>query len=590
MGFLLLFLLTSLTFFEQNADPELKIIFLTSVSSGLFLISLRRTKNFIPSQFIIFYLLFWGAYIFATISSIHFYPSLLKSFETISYLFIILSIPFVIKILKAVNDLIFLILIIGFSSSLIGIFHYLFIQKPRIALTQPLGWHTTTAGLLILVIPIALVKFLEIRKGERKIRTFYFLINFFLISALLLTFSKGAYISLFLELALLFFLLKKIVLKIPIRALALLAAGSLLLIILTGTLYGGGRIIPGQATLLKFKTSLIQRSYTLERALTIIRTKPFFGWGPATFSDVFRKYQNKPWLYSSSAHNQYLEIAIEGGMLTFILFLLLLFIIIRAFWKQYKNKKSPSEAKMAIAIFSALSGFLIHNFLESNLIIPVLSLIFWIEAAIILSLGDSKPQAKGLFLKRTLAFLAIIVLFFSIFITWHYSQFKNLQKIIKQTDSSKESLILTTRKLENLYLKLPNENYLLWEAQAYSRLGNNHLAIEKLLEASKRNAYNPEILYRVAQLEYEKNNFSNASAYLQTIINFNPYTASKYHLFLAESNLQLNKRDEAKKVLEDALNLYFPKNEAYYAYKYIYDLSGDAKNLETIEKLLGEIK
>lgn len=589
MGLLFFFLLLFLTFFGQSLDPELKVILVGSIGSGIFL-ARRRIKDFIPSEFVIFYLLFWSVNILASIFSIHLYPSLLKDLEQVAYLFIILSIPLIAKNQKITNVLILGILIIGLLASLAGISHYLFVQKPRIALTQPLGWHTTTASLLILAIPLALVRFLETKDDKKPIKIFYFLINFFLITALLLTFSKGAYVSFVLEVVILFFLLKKVVLKIPKKALAYLAVGSLTLIILTGTIYGGGRIIPGQVTLGKFKISYIQRSYTLEKASAMISAKPLFGWGPATFPDVFRKYQGRPWLYASSAHNQYLEMATEGGLLVLLLFLGLLFIILRAFLKQYGRKAVNSETKMTIGLFAGISGFLIHNLFESNLIIPILSLIFWTEAGAILFLADSKAGANNMILKKVLSLLAIMVLVSSFFLTWHYSQFKSLQKTITRTDVSKENLLQAAQKLEKLFSTLPNEKYLFWQAQAYSRLGKNHLAVEKLRETHRHHPYNPEILYRLAQLHYEDENLASTSAFLEEAINFNPYTNTKYHLFLANIYLELNKEGEAKKVLEEALNLYFPKNEAYYAYKYIYDFTGDSRNLEIMEELLSKIE
>jgi O-antigen ligase len=591
MGYLLLFLLAFFTFFEQTFDYELKLIFLASISSGLYLLSLREQKNQ-ASPFLA--LAFFGYLLtsFLTIFvSVRPYLSLLKNFEYLSYFLLVMFLISVFKNLKAVNFQTTGIITIGALASLYGIREYLS-QSPLNPmghlLRQPLGWHTAMAGFLILLIPISLARLIESSLGKRKRELiFFFLASIVLIEAFLLTYSRAAFLSLLPGIGFFFILLsaQRVKIKRVSKILLVLVFLTLILFWFLKSGYGTGKLAPGKLLTTQGYVTNVQRIATYKTAFKMIADRPFLGGGAGTFADLFRKYQSEPWFYSSYAHNQYLETGAEAGLVALILFLLIVSLPFYLFFRQRKNL-DQSKAVLAGGLAAGMGSFLILNALTSNFNLPASSLLFWLEFSFLIALTQGEREKMNPYLKQGLTAISLIVLVFSILLTWHYVSFKRITKLIRKNPQNEILLPGLAQELNQLYKTIPNTNYLLWEAQIGTQLGNNRLAIEKLLQANKIRPYNPEPLFRAAQLEYEAKGFTNASSYLEKILEFNPYTNTKYHLLSANTYLEIGEKEKAKKVLEDALSLYFPKNRSYHAYKYLFDAYGDTKNLETMEKLL----
>lgn len=212
----------------------------------------------------------------------------------------------------------------------------------------------TLAGYLIMIIPLSL--------ANKK--TLWFLIP--LSFALWLTKSLGAFLSIFLAMGIYFFLKGK--------------PKKIELIILVGVL-----LLLGVALLHRFAHpkmqyqpvfSTIMRLNYWRETWDIIKAHPFTGIGLGNLDLVYSRY----------AHNSYLQVWAEAGILGIIG---LLWIIFESFKMALHGGVRPEENCLGIGLISASAAFLIHNFLDFSLFLPEVSLVWWIVLGLIISKEDS---------------------------------------------------------------------------------------------------------------------------------------------------------------------------------------------------------
>jgi len=111
-------------------------------------------------------------------------------------------------------------------------------------------------------------------------------------------------------------------------------------------------------------------------ALTMFSESPLFGKGLGLFMSHFSKYINLSIQY---AHNCYLQILAETGLLGFVSFIWFLGEIVSRGYK--KLRKKPDS--LLFGLFFGLMVFLIHSFFDTQLFSVRLSLLFWLLASFV---------------------------------------------------------------------------------------------------------------------------------------------------------------------------------------------------------------
>lgn len=111
-------------------------------------------------------------------------------------------------------------------------------------------------------------------------------------------------------------------------------------------------------------------------ALTMFSESPLFGKGLGLFMSHFSKYINISIQY---AHNCYLQILAETGLLGFVSFVWFLGEII---FRGYKKLREKPDS-LLFGLFFGLMVFLIHSFFDTQLFSVRLSLLFWLLASFI---------------------------------------------------------------------------------------------------------------------------------------------------------------------------------------------------------------
>jgi len=116
-----------------------------------------------------------------------------------------------------------------------------------------------------------------------------------------------------------------------------------------------------------------------QAAFSMIKEHPFLGQGVGTFMANFKEYE--PTVNISYAHNCYLQMWAESGLLTLGVFLCFVASILYRSLRVYYLKKDLLLLGMA----SGLLGYLSHCFFETNLYTLSLAVLFWVWLGIVSS-------------------------------------------------------------------------------------------------------------------------------------------------------------------------------------------------------------
>jgi len=212
----------------------------------------------------------------------------------------------------------------------------------------------------------------------------------FLIScrAVMVTFSRGAYLALvFAVFAMAFFRKKWLFLVLVLLAWFAVANPYLLP---GGIRYRMGQTVktgtPDMANTEALEGSLDpsagKRIEVWQAAVRMIRTHPVFGVGYALFLPKVQHYWTLP--SSMDAHNTYLLIAVEMGVPALVLFLWMLLVL---FWngrKVYRETQDPFVKAIALGFLGGLISFLVCNFFVTHLHVPEVAAYFWVLAALMM--------------------------------------------------------------------------------------------------------------------------------------------------------------------------------------------------------------
>ena len=235
--------------------------------------------------------------------------------------------------------------------------------------------HNHFAGFLIMVLPLTLVTGVS---GQRSNGIMYLGAAGLMILALLFSRSRMGLVAGLVPLALLgvyFFT------KMRRR----FAAAALLAVPLVVLLYGAWIGLKPVGERFQF---LAQPGYlTAEGRLTIwkdtwqlVRQRPLLGWGPGTFPSLYPTVRTEPsdlrWM---EAHNDYLQLLAELGVIGLLLFLVPMAALWRSLARQAWREDGLTGA-MEAAIAASMAGLLVHSLTDFHLYVPANAMLLMILA------------------------------------------------------------------------------------------------------------------------------------------------------------------------------------------------------------------
>jgi O-antigen ligase len=193
---------------------------------------------------------------------------------------------------------------------------------------------------------------------------------------LLKTSSRAAWIGLLIGVIIyLFFYKKKISLAVPLVA--------VLFIVLFP--HGFDRL-KGLFTM--EQNSVWERMQLWKGTWNMVKVHPFFGFGVNTFSRYFIEYKPAAYPDIRYTHNSYLQMWSEIGIFGLLTFLSIIFTVLKTALHDIKNKMQKGlEGFVLLGLVAGYVAFLIQSGLDTNLFSLVLTTLFWIMTAYLVSLN-----------------------------------------------------------------------------------------------------------------------------------------------------------------------------------------------------------
>lgn len=261
----------------------------------------------------------------------------------------------------------------------------LWIRQPRLG-----GWiygpyvnHNHYAGLMELLAPIPLVLALT-RLAEDKERIAAGVGAAIMVATIFLSGSRGGMLAIVAEIAVLsIFLLRE-----KKRTLRFAVAGGAFLIVLIGMLtWLGGKELTSRVTSIS-KESKTEISGGMRLSIDrdtyrMFREKPLLGWGLGNFPVVYPQFRSfYTNFFVNQAHNDYLQLLAEMGILGFATMVWFLIVLFRNALPKIGSWMSEVSGAVTLASILGLIGILVHSLVDFNLQIPANAALFYVLCTI----------------------------------------------------------------------------------------------------------------------------------------------------------------------------------------------------------------
>jgi O-antigen ligase len=137
------------------------------------------------------------------------------------------------------------------------------------------------------------------------------------------------------------------------------------------------------------KNTVWERTILWETSLKIAKENPLLGKGVNTFSKYFIEYKPLDYPDLRYAHNSYLQMWSEIGIVGLLLFLSIPFLILTKALKGIKLKASQgAPGLILLGLIAGYIGFLVHTIFDNNLFSLMLTTLFWVMSAYITALNE----------------------------------------------------------------------------------------------------------------------------------------------------------------------------------------------------------
>jgi len=398
--------------------------------------------------------------------------------------------------------------------------------------------------------------FIEKEKLSKKLAIYYWLSFLITVTAIFLTFSRGGLIALLSGIFVLFLYNYKKLLK------AILIMFIIFLILFI--------IVPQENSAIWFAHKFLNpdafgRIIIWKTCLSGFISRPITGWGAGSLKEAYHLFSVPvEWeigrfsKYTRFAHNEYIDIATETGIIGLALFLWFVILTVRTI----KDKIS----------LSVVISILIHSFFDFNLHLPAIFFTFFFITGI--SIREKTYLNLGHFTKKICYVLSVVFLLANISLFTSQIMF-NLGEKEKSKNKLKEAM-----KYYNLSIICNPLNFLAWQKKA-NLIDNLYEAENSFKKALFLNPNDSFINYDFAHFYIKNNKIEDAIYQYNSAIKKNPHNPF-FWFELGEIYLKKNEIQKARLHYYKAVNL-----EPFYLFAH-YRLSqlGNKYSIENIKKIL----
>lgn len=143
-------------------------------------------------------------------------------------------------------------------------------------------------------------------------------------------------------------------------------------------------------------TSMADRFYMWRIGWKIFLEHPIIGNGLNTFFTKFKAYREDEFknLKGSYAHNGYLQLAADTGIIGLFVFLLLICRVFITMFSYIRNEKDKFLRIFGLGLTSGTLAFLINSFFDTNMQSLPLVTLFWFSLAVLMALDNIKSYVQ----------------------------------------------------------------------------------------------------------------------------------------------------------------------------------------------------
>ncbi|MFN7948628.1 MAG: O-antigen ligase family protein [Blastocatellia bacterium] len=152
-----------------------------------------------------------------------------------------------------------------------------------------------------------------------------------------------------------------------------------------------GQVLGGEATP-QTETFFSSRGWIWQDTLALIRDNPVFGVGLGAYPTAYPIYSRSDELNVSQAHNDYLQVLADSGLIGGVLAVWFLIAVWRAV-RQGLRQRDPLGSGLAIGGGIGMAGLLIHSLVDFNLQLPSTSLLFLILTVLVSQVAACPPDS-----------------------------------------------------------------------------------------------------------------------------------------------------------------------------------------------------
>lgn len=406
----------------------------------------------------------------------------------------------------------------------------------------------TLASFLMMIFPFSVFYLVFCKKKRIMVSIILLLILF----AFILTFSKGGAIALVLSWIVFWIVrMKKKHKMIVILLTVFLIASAIFFAYNNG--YIANKVKP-------FKDSSKVRLQYSQAGLEMIKEKPFLGFGLGCFGRMYAKYKLPEAEETQMAHNNFLQIWTELGIIGFLIFSSIFVFYFREMNQRLKNLNNLSSVQKVFVFggyVSALS-FIFHSLGDFSLYVfnvsSILFLLMGTSCSVVFHQGKNLKNTKG---------VSVILFIASLFLIFLLSRaFMAEKHYIRAMDSDNPDKAIKELNLSVRYCNWGENEYRLSYHYVLSQIYKQKMFQE-------RKDFTREILEHLKQaLKYDKcrsiywrelagvsllNNQTEKSVeYMGKAIFYYP-TYGRNHLMLGDIYIVLDKKEEALKEYRIAL-------------------------------------
>ena len=141
-------------------------------------------------------------------------------------------------------------------------------------------------------------------------------------------------------------------------------------------------------------TFMSNRDWVWRDTLTMISHNPLLGVGLGAYGTAFSIYtESNGAVRVPQAHNDYLQVVADGGIVGGIIALWFLALIFKSIWRGI-NHSDPLIAGLALGCGGGMTAILVHSLIDFNLQLPANALLFLLLTAVVTRVGAAWPSPR----------------------------------------------------------------------------------------------------------------------------------------------------------------------------------------------------